>query len=119
MHFEQFLDQALGTIKPEFVLATGDLTDAKSRSKITSMQHEEEWKLYFEALQKRGILERKDFWLDLRGNHDCFDVPHEKSPLNYFRRYSAMKRETYSVKHVTTFGTYGIVAIDGWYSFVL
>ena len=62
----------------------GDITDAKDPYMIGSKQFEFEWKQYREAISKSKVLE-KTVWLDVRGNHDDFDVPDVASSANLFR----------------------------------
>ncbi|KAJ3049736.1 hypothetical protein HDU99_008836, partial [Rhizoclosmatium hyalinum] len=42
-HFAFFLQQELPTIAPSLLLLTGDLVDAKSPSKLLSLQFHDEW----------------------------------------------------------------------------
>ena len=114
-HFKSFVENELPFINPEFVLATGDLTDAKDEKKMLSLQYKKgmldlnryketrvmiEWMAYHAVLKSAGLLNRKgpggiDYYYDLRGNHDCFNV---NPNLNYFKEYSATKTEGYSFK---------------------
>lgn len=55
-------------IKPKVVLASGDLTDAKTKDNIGSDQFEGEWKYYRDILIEAHVKE-KTLWLDIRGNH--------------------------------------------------
>jgi hypothetical protein len=56
---------------------TGDLTDAKDATGSRSAQVPGEWAAYRALLNASGVLQRSDgrFWLDQRGNHDCFQRP--------------------------------------------
>ncbi|KAI9276204.1 Metallo-dependent phosphatase-like protein [Umbelopsis sp. AD052] len=89
IHFLHFLKSALPTISPEFVVVTGDLTDAKDARRITSSQHLAEWKVYEKALSESGVV---DGWYDLRGNHDCFDVPGWYDTANMYKDYAVSSR---------------------------
>lgn len=60
-------------IKPRVVLASGDLTDAKTYDSIGSQQFEDEWKHYRNTLEECKAIE-KTVWLDIRGNHGNTDV---------------------------------------------
>ncbi|EDO48624.1 predicted protein, partial [Nematostella vectensis] len=114
---EEFCSRYIDVIKPVFVLATGDLTDAKEPDLLGSQQYPEEWETYYGILQNSGVT-HKTKWLDIRGNHDAFDVPSLKSSKNYFRSYSSSGPDpsrgvaSYQVMHRTTFGLYAFNALD-------
>ena len=74
-------------IKPSLVLATGDLTDARSRGPLGSLQNEAEWKMYQEVIRESNVT-KKVPWLDIRGNHDVFNVFNWEDEHNYYRQYS-------------------------------
>ncbi|XP_043209318.1 transmembrane protein 62-like [Amphibalanus amphitrite] len=83
---KEFVNGSLPIIQPELVVASGDLTDAKNEDNVGSLQYEKEWQIYKDILVKGNVF-NSSFWLDLRGNHDVFDVPSADSPRNWFRRY--------------------------------
>jgi len=87
--FEHFCDSTISIVKPKIVLVTGDITDAKDRDMVGSKQYEFEWKQYRQVIAKSKVLE-KSVWLDVRGNHDAFDVAELKSSGNYFKKYGVM-----------------------------
>ena len=60
-------------VRPAAWVVTGDLTDAKTRDYSGSRQYEEEWEAYRGVIREAG---QGAVWLDIRGNHDNFDVPH-------------------------------------------
>lgn len=64
----------MDAILPSVVLASGDLTDAKTRDNIGSKQVLQEWQTYRDVLRECNI-KQKTLWLDIRGNHgrnpDC------------------------------------------------
>ncbi|KAJ8327768.1 hypothetical protein O5D80_004103 [Batrachochytrium dendrobatidis] len=113
-HLDHFLNYEMNLIAPDLVLATGDLTDAKSHSTLTSLQHREEWVAYHTALQSSGVLRRQQgrFWWDQRGNHDCFNIPSFESSENMYRTLSAVKNEGYAFHLTKEFGVYSFIAID-------
>lgn len=55
-------------INPSVVLASGDLTDAKTRDNIGSKQFETEW-VYYKSILNECKIQEKTVWLDIRGNH--------------------------------------------------
>lgn len=64
------------TIKPYVVLATGDLTDAKTKDNLGSSQVKTEWIYYYNIIEESGVT-KNTTWLDIRGNHG-------KSQMLYF-----------------------------------
>ncbi|ESO01300.1 hypothetical protein HELRODRAFT_112716, partial [Helobdella robusta] len=85
--FSHFLKTSLSLIRPDVVLLTGDITDAKLRNFEGSEQNLKEWQIYQSILNNSKIL-KKTVWLDTRGNHDAFDVRDTQSQNNYFKKYS-------------------------------
>ena len=112
---KDFIYSIITIINPSLVLATGDLVDAKSEDGFSTHQNTEEWKIYYSILQETKI-EEKIPWLDLRGNHDCFDVESAKHESNLFSNYSAMGRKhklkSYMYVHKPNYGTYSFIGID-------
>ena len=80
---QEFFTTTLDTIKPTVVLASGDLTDAKDSDGVGSGQILEEWQTYQNLLRKNNVL-RKTIYLDIRGNHDSFDLMSLNDPENFW-----------------------------------
>lgn len=88
---KEFCTTTVDAIKPKIVLASGDLTDAKDRYVISSSQYEEEWRIYSDVLHTTGVL-KKVKWIDIRGNHDNFNVPALLSTADLFMKYSVTQK---------------------------
>ncbi|SAM03891.1 hypothetical protein [Absidia glauca] len=116
LHFLQFIQSVLPILRPEFVVVTGDLTDAKDHRRITSQQYLEEWKTYKRAIEQQPWTNTT--WYDMRGNHDCFDLPSWQSKVNLYRTYGqsadrvAHGQGIYTWQHSPSYGDYQFVAID-------
>lgn len=96
------------------MVATGDLTDAKDKKKITSQQYIDEWEVYQKAIEEKVDID----WYDMRGNHDCFDLPSWQSRVNYYRTHGKSAglveqgKGVYSWQVNQIMGDYQFVAID-------
>lgn len=66
--FREFTSQTLSILKPDVVLASGDLTDARDNNFFGSRQYVGEWEAYRKAIDDSAIL-NKTIWMDIRGNH--------------------------------------------------
>lgn len=111
--FLQLSNETMRIIKPKLVLVSGDITDSKTTDNTASRQYAEEWESYGKAAQASGI-----DWIDLRGNHDCYQVPNYRHHFNFFRKHSptgvAEQNDQPSMSRdvVTSFGRYRFVLFD-------
>ncbi|XP_061162419.1 transmembrane protein 62-like [Saccostrea echinata] len=111
----KFCRHHLPRIAPELIIVTGDLTDAKYRNERGSAQFIEEWKGYGEVVTLCQKYNNDVKWLDLRGNHDAFNVPDMDDRKNLFRTYSeqgGVNPTSYLYTHKTKFGDYSFIAMD-------
>ncbi|XP_057471357.1 putative metallophosphoesterase At3g03305 [Actinidia eriantha] len=89
-HFKDIVGPSLSMINPSLVLITGDLTDGRSKDKLTMKEDEAEWMVYKKVMEdviKRSGL-NKNLFYDLRGNHDNFGVPKLGGLFDFYSRYS-------------------------------
>ncbi|KAK9885653.1 hypothetical protein WA026_012417 [Henosepilachna vigintioctopunctata] len=112
--FKDFCLRTIDAIKPITVLASGDLTDAKTKDQVGSTQIEKEWQYYRDILRETQI-QNKTLWLDIRGNHDSFNVVDQHSKNNFFTNYSIQGKlfpRSYMYQIKKDNATYSFVAID-------
>jgi len=85
--FRTFCGETVKTIGPAAVVASGDLTDAKTRDRLGSRQYKQEWEWYRSTLVETGVT-NVTTWLDIRGNHDSFNILSVHNDDNMFKDYS-------------------------------
>lgn len=111
----KFCQHHLPKIAPELFIVTGDLTDAKYKNQRGSTQFIEEWKRYEEVITLCQKYNNDVKWLDVRGNHDAFNVPDLDHQKNLFRKYSGQGEtnpSSYKYTHKLKFGEYSFIAMD-------
>lgn len=111
--FRLFCSQVVDVVKPRVVIASGDLTDAKDEI-LGSQQYVEEWKTYQSSLLDTKIFNKTN-WLDIRGNHDNFNVQHLYSSSDLFRNFSAqgqMHKKSYLHQEVVGDVKYNFLGLD-------
>ena len=96
---QEFFSTTLDTIQPRVVVASGDLTDAKDKDGVGSFQIPEEWRVYRDLLTRNNVL-KKTVYLDIRGNHDSFDVQTIDDDQNLFLTHSGQGR-----RHSSSYST--------------
>ncbi|KAF4518801.1 hypothetical protein B566_EDAN005424 [Ephemera danica] len=90
------------------------MTDAKSADNMGSRQYVAEWEYYKDVLEECKVVE-KTLWLDVKGNHDTFNVPGQESSQNFFRNYSiqgAKHIRSYMVQVPRKDEIYSFIAVD-------
>lgn len=110
--FTDLLRNTITPIRPAVVIASGDLTDA--REGLGSVQHEKEWQMYYETVKTSGILEHTT-WLDIRGNHDTFNVDSYNGQADYFKNYSIqgkLHRRSYAHQMEVNGNKYTFLGLD-------
>lgn len=99
----RFCTEVIDIVNPKVVLATGDLTDARAgmaRFAFGSYQVKEEWEMYHGVLTRSNVT-KKTRWIDIRGNHDNFNVESWNDPNNYYRKYSISGSQNHSSHFAT------------------
>ena len=108
-----FVTEVLAVIQPEFVMCGGDLTEARTSNPLVTGQVQWEWETYRNITDSRwnGLP-----WLDIRGNHDNFNVLSRSSRQNYFAAHSVMGREgelqSYNKRFRSRGQQFNVVAVD-------
>ena len=83
----RFCTEVIDVIEPTVVLATGDLTDSRVGLAFGSHQIREEWEMYHDILMRSNVT-KKTTWIDIRGNHDNFNVNGWNDSKNFYKKYS-------------------------------
>ena len=96
-------------IKPELLLITGDLTDAKSHNKLYSQQYKEEWETFIDSINQL----KRTRLVAIRGNHDAFNEPDQANSqyMHYMRDNLTATTQLFTI--TKPFGNYSIVSVDG------
>lgn len=112
--FREFCEYIIKVFKPPIVLASGDLTDAKTQDGVGSNQIENEWVEYRNILTSLNISQHTQ-WLDIRGNHDNFNVLNLESRENYFANFSIQGKanpRSYLYQLEKNGDVYSFIAVD-------
>ncbi|CAH8480334.1 unnamed protein product [Schistosoma turkestanicum] len=112
--FFEFCSKHIPVIRPELVIASGDITDGMGKMLSLSSQNLEEWKDYSSLLKQSGVLKLTK-WLDVRGNHDCFDVPSSGGDGDYYSQFGVHSRpplKSQISKLTKPYGQYSFISVD-------
>eukprot|EP00727_Mastigamoeba_balamuthi_P007355 m51a1_g324 hypothetical protein (871) ;mRNA; f:447384-451904 len=98
-NFQRFLAEAVGTLRPSFVLVTGDIADSRINA-LSPEQHEDQWRAYRDALVAHfGALPNASYWVEVLGNHDMYNEV-GKGQKRYPLLYTVGKQSLYeSLRH--------------------
>ena len=100
-------------LAPPVVVVTGDLTDGKTPNNVGSTQYEDEWISYKNLWKNYCVENNQTLWLDIRGNHDTFDVKSDQDKTNYFNQYGVEGNKRSYLKTLRFEGKkYAFVGID-------
>ncbi|XP_020279068.1 transmembrane protein 62-like isoform X2 [Pseudomyrmex gracilis] len=114
LELQEFCNVTVDSIRPAVVVASGDLTDAIASDRLGSKQILPEWRSYKYVMEVTNIKE-KTLWLDVRGNHDNFNMISLDSKHNYYSNYSIQgKKHPRSYMYNVNVGseTYSFIAVD-------
>ncbi|KAG5684385.1 hypothetical protein PVAND_013620 [Polypedilum vanderplanki] len=109
----KFCSEVIPIVNPKFVIASGDLTDAKD-AVLGSEQFLEEWQTYYKILTETNVM-NKTKWLDLRGNHDNFNVQYLYHKTDLFRNFSSQgpfHKRSYLTQIQVDDSKFDILALD-------
>lgn len=101
--FIEFTKSYVDIIRPDVVLVTGDITDGRiPNTTFGTGPQLEEWLAYENAVKQSGALS-KTVWLDIRGNHDNFNVYRPQDPNTLYRLHSIQgKSHARNYMHILT-----------------
>eukprot|EP01029_Cantina_marsupialis_P013080 TRINITY_DN2898_c0_g1_i1.p1 TRINITY_DN2898_c0_g1~~TRINITY_DN2898_c0_g1_i1.p1 ORF type:complete len:711 (+),score=139.53 TRINITY_DN2898_c0_g1_i1:119-2251(+) len=100
-HLIDFCNTVIPGVQPKAVFLTGDLVDSMRNGGEHSWarkQNEVDWQDYKSALDVTNNF-NPEFWFDMRGNHDVYDVPSNDSPEQYFKTYSVQGVKNHGPTH--------------------
>ncbi|XP_046445008.1 transmembrane protein 62-like isoform X2 [Daphnia pulex] len=111
----EFCSVNLKAIGPGLVLASGDLTDSVAPGKVLVKQFLDEWQMYKDVYTKCQNESGMVHWLDLRGNHDNFNVDGYNSSNSYYPQFGSQRKNPGS--YMTIIKTnertkYAFIAVD-------
>ena len=108
------VNEARNIINPNFIVATGDLTDSTNGSILGIFfgPYPQEWQAYRQILLDAEIENIEEFYFDLPGNHDHYN----DQPFDLYRQYSIQGEAHDKTQHAWTrsfpFGTYQFIGTN-------
>ena len=103
------VNDAHNIINPQFIVATGDLTNATNGGFIPLGQFSEEWEAYRQILDAAGM--HAGIYYDIPGNHDHYDDEF----FDYYRAYSIQGSASNTTQHswtrIFSYGKYHFLGI--------
>lgn len=81
-NLQWIVNDAKSIIEPEFIVATGDLTDSTNGGLFPDGPHDEEWTEYRAILDANAI--DLNFYFDIPGNHDAYN----DADFSYYCHYN-------------------------------
>ena len=108
------VNEARNIISPDFIVATGDLTDSTNGSILGIFfgPYPQEWQAYRQILLDAEIENIEEFYFDLPGNHDHYN----DQPFDLYRQYSIQGEAHDKTQHAWTrlfpFGTYQFIGTN-------
>ena len=104
------VNEATNIIQPEFIVATGDLTDSTNGGTVPTGPHFAEWNTYKSILTDAGML--PDFYYDIPGNHDHYSDPNFDYYLGSSVQGLATGNTQVSWRKDFDFGSYHFLGIN-------
>ncbi|EFX84466.1 hypothetical protein DAPPUDRAFT_314796 [Daphnia pulex] len=111
----EFCSINLKAIRPGLVLASGDLTDSVAPGKVLVTQFIEEWQMYKDVYTKCQNESGVPHWLDVRGNHDNFNIHGYNSSNNYYPMFGSQRKNPGSYMTIVKANErtkYAFIAVD-------
>eukprot|EP01029_Cantina_marsupialis_P012528 TRINITY_DN2766_c2_g1_i1.p1 TRINITY_DN2766_c2_g1~~TRINITY_DN2766_c2_g1_i1.p1 ORF type:complete len:760 (-),score=167.57 TRINITY_DN2766_c2_g1_i1:127-2406(-) len=100
-HFKDFCSNVVSAVNPNAIVLTGDITDAmETQYGRERSQNKEEWKYYKDILKENNLFD-KNYFIDMRGNHDAYTVKDYTSEDDYFSQYGVQGEGRVGPFHVT------------------
>ena len=104
------VNEAVDVIDPEFIVASGDLTDSTNGGTVPTGPYISEWNDYMDIITSAGMT--ADFYYDIPGNHDHYNDENFVYYLNNSIQGIATGNTQVSWRKDFTFGSYHFLGIN-------